>query len=212
MLLEIVRDRGRVVDDPVAVDDDRYPPRIRLRQLSLFGESPRYGLDHETLVGQRHSRAPAERAETPIRLGACQIIKGDRHCDPSVINFAGVLLDVDHRQVRRQGERHSGIVQKARPRTSEHGLSQVSELPMFMGSVRGLSGRPGLTTSVQPEPRTRAAGTRKLPAISFSRSSSLARCAARNAWIAAPAAVSFQNQSPSWRLDGLAVPASPASR
>src|SRR5580700_2112433 len=63
-----------------------------------------------------------------------------------------------------------------------------------------------------PPQRTRAVGTMKLPAISLSRSSSLDRHASRNAWIAAPTAVSFQNQSPSWRLDGLAVPAAAASR
>jgi hypothetical protein len=52
----------------------------------------------------------------------------------------------------------------------------------------------------------------KLPTISLRRSSSLARQIVRSSWIAAPAAVSFQNQSPSWRLDGLAAPAAPASR
>src|SRR5271156_3866159 len=57
--------------------------------------------------------------------------------------------------------------------------------------------------------RTRAAGTMKLPAINLSRSSSLVRCISRKAWIAAPAAVSFQNQSPSCRLDGFGGPAAP---
>src|SRR5271169_4509840 len=64
----------------------------------------------------------------------------------------------------------------------------------------------------QPDVRTRAPGTMKLPAINLSRSSSLARCISRTAWTAAPAAVSFQNQSASCRLDGLARPAAPASR
>src|SRR6516164_3151158 len=66
-------------------------------------------------------------------------------------------------------------------------------------------------TSLQPA-RTRAAGTMKLPAISRSRSSSLVCRASRNAWIAAPAALLFQSQSPSWRLDGQAAPAAAASR
>jgi hypothetical protein len=55
--------------------------------------------------------------------------------------------------------------------------------------------------------RTRAAGTMKLPAINLSRSSSLACSASRRMWIAVPVAVWFQNQSPSWRLAGLAAPA-----
>jgi hypothetical protein len=60
---------------------------------------------------------------------------------------------------------------------------------------------------VTPQPtRTRAAGTMKLLTISLSRSSSLLWSDSRKAWIAAPVAVSFQNQSPSWRLDGLAAP------
>src|SRR5205809_4114561 len=43
------------------------------------------------------------------------------------------------------------------------------------------------TRYTQPVLRTRAAGTIKLPAISLSRSSSLARQASRRAWIAVPA-------------------------
>src|SRR6266436_1971102 len=64
----------------------------------------------------------------------------------------------------------------------------------------------------QPLLGTRAAGTRKFPAISLRRSSSLSRQASRSARIAAPAAVSFQNQSPSCLLDGLPAPAAPASK
>jgi hypothetical protein len=69
-----------------------------------------------------------------------------------------------------------------------------------------------LVKAVQPEGRTRVAGTMKLPAINLSRSSSLDWHASRNAWIAAPTAVSFQNQSPSCRLDGLVAVAAAASR
>jgi hypothetical protein len=48
--------------------------------------------------------------------------------------------------------------------------------------------------------------------ISRSRSSSCACSTSRKTWIAAPVAVSFQNQSVSWRLDGFAAPAPAASR
>ncbi len=78
--------------------------------------------------------------------------------------------------------------------------------------VKGQYLDPVHARSAQPVLRTRAAGTMKLPAISLSRSSWLARQASRRAWIAAPAAVSFQNQSPSCRLDGWPALAAPASR
>ena len=68
-----------------------------------------------------------------------------------------------------------------------------------------------LPCASQP-PRTLAAGTTKLLTISRSRSSSCACSTSRKTWIAAPVAVSFQNQSVSWRLDGFVAPAPAASR
>jgi hypothetical protein len=79
----------------------------------------------------------------------------------------------------------------------------------FAGATSGRTG--GISTHPQLS-RTRAAGTMKLPTIRLSRSSLLASSISRRAWIAAPVAVSFQNQSLSCRLDGLAAPAAAASR
>jgi hypothetical protein len=53
---------------------------------------------------------------------------------------------------------------------------------------------------------------KRLPTISRRRTSSCACSTSRKTRSAAPVAVSFQNQSVSWRLDGFADPASAASR
>ena len=96
------------------------------------------------------------------------------------------------------------------PALGEHGNKAAVPVGDRTPSVEGQH-LDSLHSAFQPA-RTRAAGTMKLLTISLSRSSVLACRASRRAWIAAPAAASFQNQSPSWRLDGLAEPAAPASR
>src|SRR5947207_9055299 len=64
---------------PFAIDDHRHPPLVGLRQLILLGEAPRHRFDREPLMRQRHLRAPAERAEAAVRLGAGEIVHDDRH-------------------------------------------------------------------------------------------------------------------------------------
>ena len=61
-------------------------PLLGLRQLVLFSETPRYGLDLETFMGERHARAPAEGSEAAVRLGACEVVKGDRHVCRQVLS------------------------------------------------------------------------------------------------------------------------------
>jgi hypothetical protein len=72
--LQVVRDRRRVMNDPIAIDDDRHPAGIRLRQLVLFLEAPWHRLELQPLMGERHLGTPAERAEAAVRLGACQVV------------------------------------------------------------------------------------------------------------------------------------------
>ena len=85
-LLEMVGDGGRIVHDQIVVDDHRHAASIGLRQLVLFSETPRYGLDLETFMGERHARAPAEGSEAAVRLGACEVVKGDRHVCRQVLS------------------------------------------------------------------------------------------------------------------------------
>ena len=66
-------------------------------------------------------------------------------------------------------------------------------------AAAALADEPEYSIGTEPHPaaRTRAPGTMKFSAISLRRWSSLCSSAARNAWIAAPVAVSFHSQSPS---------------
>src|SRR5580704_1739441 len=73
-LFEILSDRRRIVHHLAAIDNDRHPAAIRLRQPCLFGKAPRHGLDLEPFVRERHARAPAEWAEAPVRLDAREIV------------------------------------------------------------------------------------------------------------------------------------------
>src|SRR5260370_1799276 len=79
------------MDNPIAINDDRYPARVRLRQFVLFGEAPRHGLDRQPLMGERHLAAPAERAETAIRLGAGQVVYRDRHARLLRLQFTAFI-------------------------------------------------------------------------------------------------------------------------
>src|ERR1700752_1187355 len=54
-------------------------PAFGCGSLSFFGKAPRQGLDVEPLMRKRHARAPTERAETAVRLGAGQVVHRDRH-------------------------------------------------------------------------------------------------------------------------------------
>jgi len=65
--------------DLTVIDDHRHAARIGLRQLVFLGEPPRHCLGLYPLMSKRHLAAPAERAETPIRLGTGEIVKNDRH-------------------------------------------------------------------------------------------------------------------------------------
>src|SRR5216683_2718701 len=145
-----------------------------------------------------------DRAPIPARKGrdAAVAEKFVEHFAMDIIDVEVRLDGTEHPPQRASpiiiGERMPVVVDTApRAALGEHGGDAPVPIENCPSGVKGQYLDPVHACSAQPVPRTRAAGTIKLPAISLSRSSWLARQVSRRAWIAAPAAVSFQNQSPS---------------
>jgi len=131
VLLEIIGNRGRIVDDGPAVDDHRYPAGVGRWQLVFLGKAPRHGLDREPLMCERHPRTPAKRAKAPVLLGAGEVVEGDGHASvlsPNCHNWGVCWL----------AEQGGGVVAKARKCVPARSLSTAFCLPATLPQRDGI--------------------------------------------------------------------------
>jgi len=101
-LLEVVGDCRGIMDNPLAIDDNRHPARIRLRQPILLGKAPSYDFDREPLMRERHPcrsryNPPGKPEADVLALGEAllQQIPAKRFGKPEEVAMAVAFLASD---------------------------------------------------------------------------------------------------------------------